>query len=262
MWRTFFSLYRTDLVIDTSRLATMRVTVPAGSGQDAGTAREFVARLNERLTASGRLSSATMANAQIIGSPGSTRELVIAGRPQEPAGKAPTTQYLSTGDRFFETTRIPIVRGRSLGAADGTRDAKAPSSTSDLPLCSSQNENPIGRRIQLIDPRAKVPQYPWLTIVGVSRTSTEPLLNQPEQPVVYQPLGADPLPQPSMTVVVADMPLQAAASALREEVRALRPGLAVYAIEPLDAAVARGRMAQKLSARARHSGRIGLLLAP
>jgi putative ABC transport system permease protein len=33
---------------------------------------------------------------------------------------------------------------------------------------------------------------------------------------------------------------------LREEVRALAPGLAVYAVEPLDAAVARGRMAQKL----------------
>jgi putative ABC transport system permease protein len=71
-------------------------------------------------------------------------------------------------------------------------------------------------------------------------------LNQPEQPVVYQPVRVDPLPQRSMTVIVADMPLQAAASALREEVRALRPGLAVHAIEPLDAAVARGRMAQKL----------------
>ena len=249
MWRSFFALYRADLVIDTSRLTTMRVAVPAGPGQTDESARDFVARLNDRLVvarASGRLSSATMASGQIIGFPGSTRELVIAGRAQDPAGKPPTTQYLSTGDRFFETTRLPIVRGRGLSQADGDHRREGAVVNERFAALFFPNEDPIGRRIQLIDARAGISQAPWLTIVGVSRTVPSPFANQAEQPVVYQSFRVDPLPHRSMAVLVADMPLQAAASALREEVRALRPGLAVSAIEPLDAAVARGRMAQKL----------------
>ncbi len=246
MWRSFITLYRADLVIDTSRLTTMRVAVPGGSGQAADTGREFVAQLNDRLAASGRLSSATMANGQIIGSPGSSRELVIAGRARGPAGKAPTTQYLSTGDRFFETTQLPIVRGRGLGAGDGDAGREGAVVNERFAALFFPNEDPIGRRIQLIDPRAGIPRHPWLTIVGVSRTVPSPFANQSDQPVVYQSFRVDPVPQRSMTILVADVPLEAAAHALREEVRALRPGLAIYAIEPLDAAVARGRMAQKL----------------
>jgi ABC-type antimicrobial peptide transport system permease subunit len=98
----------------------------------------------------------------------------------------------------------------------------------------------------LVDPQAGSASYPWLTIVGVSRTVPSPLANQPERPVVHQSLRADPIAHRSVTIIVADMSLQAAASAVREEVRALQPGLAVSAIETLDVAVARGRMAQKL----------------
>jgi putative ABC transport system permease protein len=246
MWRSFLALYRADLVIDTSRLTTMRVSVPPGPDQTAGTAREFVARLNDRLNASGRLPSATMANSQILGSPGSTRELVIAGRAQEPAGKSRTTHYLSIGDRFFETTRLSIVRGRGLGTVDGSAGRETVVVNERFAALFFPDEDPIGQRIQLVDGRAAMPQYPWLTIVGVSRTVPSPLANQAHQPVVYQSFRDDPLPQRSMAVIVADVPPQAAAAALREEVRALHPGLAVYAIEPLDAAVARGRMAQKL----------------
>jgi putative ABC transport system permease protein len=246
MWRSFIALYRADLVIDASRLMTMRVGVRSEPGQSAESARAFVARLNDRLIASGRLPAATMANAQIIGSPGSTRELIVAGRAPDPAGKPPTTHYLSIGDRFFETTRLPIVRGRTLSPTDGDAGREAAVVNERFAALFFPDDDPIGRRIQLIDRRAAVQQFPWLTIVGVSRSVPSPFANQPDQPVVYQSFRADPAPQRSMGLIIADMPLQAAASAVREEIRALRPGLAVYAIEPLEVAVARGRMGQKL----------------
>ena len=245
MWHSFFTLYRADLVIDTSRLMTMRVAVPPGApSADAG--GEFIARLNDRLAASGRLTSATMAGSQVIGAPGTTRELVVAGRARGPADKAPTTHFLTVGDRFFETTRLPIVRGRALGVADGDTGREGAVVNERFAALFFTSEDPIGQRIQLVDPRATHARFPWLTIVGVSRTVPSPFANQRDQPVVYQSFRADPLPSRSMSILVADMPLDAAASAVREEVRALRPGLAVSAIEPLDAAVARGRMAQKL----------------
>jgi putative ABC transport system permease protein len=224
----------------------MRVTAPAAPGQTPAAAREFVTRLNDRLATADRLPSATLASSQIVGAPGSTRELVIAGRAKAPDGKTPTTQFLSTGDRFFETIGLPIVRGRGLNPNDGDAGREGAVVNERFAALFFPNEDPIGRRLQLIDSRAANQPYPWLTIVGVSRTVPSAFANQTDQPVVYQSFRADPLLQRSITIIVADMPLHAAAAAVREEVRALRPGLAVHAIEPLDTAVERGRMAQKL----------------
>ena len=245
MWRTFVGLYRADLVIETSRLTTMRLTLPGGAEYPPSARREFFSRLNDRLASSSRLSSATMASDQVIGSPGATRQLTIAGRPIE-EGKEPTTQYLSVGDRFFETMKLPLVRGRALAPGDGDSGREAAVVNERFVALFSLNEDPIGRRIQLIDADARETTFPWLTIVGISPTVPSPIANSEPQPVVYMPFRADPLPQRSITVVVADTALPIAARVLREEVQALQPGLAVYAIEPLDAAVARGRMAQHL----------------
>ncbi len=246
MWRTFVGLYRADLVVETSRLTTMRLTLPGGAEHPPSALREFFMRLNDRLASSRRLPSATMASNQVIGSPGATRQLAIAGRPTGQDGKAPTTQYLSVGDRFFDTVKLPLVRGRALEPGDGDSGREAAVVNERFVALFSPNEDPVGRRIQLIDADAKGTTFPWLTIVGISRTVPSPIANIVPQPVVYVPFLADPLPQRSMTIVVADTALPIAASVLREEVQALQPGLAVYAIEPLGAAVARGRMAQHL----------------
>jgi hypothetical protein len=223
----------------------MRVAVPDDQADTAEASRRFLARLEDRLLASGRLPAATMANSQILGSPGSTRELVIAGRAPAPEGSRRTTQYLSVGERFFETTRVPVVRGRPIAAPDGDPGREAAVVNERFAALFFAGEDPIGRRIQLVD-RRQPAEYPWLTIVGVSRTVPSTGANQPDQPVVYQPFRADPLPQRSMSIVVGDVPLQTAADAIREELRVLAPGVAVSAIEPLDTAVERGRMAQKL----------------
>jgi putative ABC transport system permease protein len=66
------------------------------------------------------------------------------------------------------------------------------------------------------------------------------------QPIVYVPLRSA-LESPRVTtILVADAALVTAASALREEVRALNPSLALHAIQSLDEVVAGGREAQKL----------------
>jgi predicted permease len=55
MWRSFVALYQADRVIDTSRLSTMRVGLPTGPGQTDDTRRAFLARITDRLSASGKL---------------------------------------------------------------------------------------------------------------------------------------------------------------------------------------------------------------
>jgi putative ABC transport system permease protein len=237
MWRTFITLYHADLVIDTSRLMTMRVNLPT---------RDFFFRLEERLATSGRLSSVALTTGRFIGSPGSTRSLSVAGQSVDPSAKERTTQILTVGDRFFETIGLPIVRGRALTRSDGDIGAEGAVVNERFAALFFPNQDPIGQRIQLANAAMKGVTFPWHIIVGVSRTVPSPFVNQQAQPVVYVPVRSDPEPPRFAAIVVGDMSLAAAAAVLREEVRALNPSLAVHAIESLDTDVARGRMAQKL----------------
>jgi putative ABC transport system permease protein len=188
----------------------------------------------------------SIADSQVNGSPGSTRQLAIAARVRDVTRPAETTQYLSVGERFFETLALPIVRGRALTAADGDAEREGAVVNERFAALFFPNGDPIGQRIHLTDADAKTLVFPWLTIVGVSRPVPSPMMYNEDRPVVYQSFRADPMLPRSLTIVVADTPLATAASVVRAEVRALQPGLAVFAIEPLDAAVARGRGAQKL----------------
>jgi putative ABC transport system permease protein len=245
MWRTFVALYQTDLVIDVSRLTTMWVWVPARFEESPVTRREFFARVEERIVTSSRFPAATISSANVVGAPGWNRELAIAGRPK-PAGEAPRVQFVSVGDRFFETVRLPIVLGRALRPADGDAGREGVVVNERVVELFFANDNPIGQRIQLFQPSAKDVTFPWLTIVGVARTVPSGSANNQFQPLVYQPLRVDPIPPRSVTITVGDMTLAAAASAAREEMRALDPGLAVSGIESLDTAAARGGGAQQL----------------
>jgi putative ABC transport system permease protein len=58
--------------------------------------------------------------------------------------------------------------------------------------------------------------------------------------VLYVPLGAVPL-QGAATILVRARDASGAAQALREQVKALDPNLALYAIEPVEEILARGR---------------------
>jgi putative ABC transport system permease protein len=247
MWRTFLVLRDANLVIDTSRLTTMKVTLPTGAGQSDQSRREFVARLDERLVASGRFSSATLTAAfQVIGHTGTTRQLAIAGRASDKEGKPPTTQVASVGDRYFETLRLPIVRGRALAPDDGGVAREAVVVNEAFAERFFPNEDPIGQRIQLVDPGANGVAFAWHTVVGVARSIPSHFVNQQPPPLVYVPLRSAIESPRSVMIVLGDVPLATAASLLREEVRALNPSLALYAIQPLDRVVEIGRNAQKL----------------
>jgi putative ABC transport system permease protein len=247
MWRTFIAIRTTDLVIDTSRLTTMKVTLPAGAGQSDQSRRDFIARLDERLAASGRLPSVAVTTAfQIIGSPGTTRQLGIAGRAIDKEGQPPTTQIMSVGDRYFETLRLPIVRGRALAPDDGGTGREAVVVTEAFVERFLPNADPIGERVQLVDPEAKGVTVAWHTIVGVARSIPSHFVNQQPPPLVYVPVRSALGSPREVTIVVGDVPLVTAATVVREELRTLNPSLALYAMQPLDKIVEIGSNAQQL----------------
>jgi uncharacterized membrane protein YeaQ/YmgE (transglycosylase-associated protein family) len=106
--------------------------------------------------------------------------------------------------------------------------------------------DPIGQRIRLR--RANAPGgQSWLTVVGVTRFLADFGPPSLRRPVVYVPLRGESSPGPDVSIVARGADgIGPMVSLLREQVRALDPGLPLYGIETLDAAAARSRTPQRL----------------
>jgi predicted permease len=248
LWGGFIAAYTRDTVIDTADLMTMRFTL-AGEKYATGADRtRFLQALEDRLSELSVLSSATLASAPPFDVGGPARAVSLDGRDAQPGQTLPLASYVQTGVRYFETVRLPLSRGRALTAADGRAGQEGAVVDERFVSALLGGEDPIGRRVRLTMPAPSEANEPrWFTIVGVARTlppaGPPPLV----RPVVYVPMEAEPSPERAAAMLVRDPAgLAAVVPVLREEVRRLDPDVAVYAIETMDAIVARQRYGARL----------------
>jgi putative ABC transport system permease protein len=252
IWRSFLEQYQRDLVLDTSNLVVMGVGLPVQKYSTPEARTRFYDRLQERLAAIPIISAATIANTPPFQEFANARELSLESRPKPGAGSAPARSSVSmvqTGERYLETIGLNVVRGRTLSGSD--RQPGRESVVVDERFASTffPNGDALGQRVRLSTTNARAPQdpspNPWLTIVGV--VPSLPHLGPPPlaRPVIYVPIGAWPL-QGASTIIVRGTDVRAAIGIVREEVRALDFDLPVYAIETVDAAVARSRYPVRL----------------
>jgi predicted permease len=240
LWRAFIERYRQDTVIETSGVVAMRLALPAQKYASASDRKRFLEQLNQRLSEMTVFSAVTMAGQapMDIGAP--AREVFVEGTEYAPGEKPPLASYLLTGARYFETLRLPLVRGR--GIQDGDERPGREGAVVDERFAARffPDRDPIGRRIRI--GAAGV----WYTIVGVARALPESGPPSELRPLVYAPLQAEPEPDGRAAIIVKG-PLAAVSATLREEVRAMDPALPLFGIETLDDAQARARIPARLS---------------
>jgi putative ABC transport system permease protein len=118
MMRSFLALYRSDLGIETSHLLTMRLNLPLTKYPRREPRAELYRHLEERLRGvAGIQSAALTTNAPMQG--GLERQLAIEGRPETPGVPPPAVTMLGISSGYFDTLRLPIVRGRAFTDVDG-----------------------------------------------------------------------------------------------------------------------------------------------
>ena len=91
--------------------------------------------------------------------------------------------YRLVGDGYFETMRIPLLRGRSFGPNDRATTPHVAVVTRAFAKVAWGKENPIGRRIKW------VPQFDnhddWLTVIGVVENTKSFAADDRTGPAVY-----------------------------------------------------------------------------
>ena len=94
----------------------------------------------------------------------------VEGRPVEPSLPQPPIRFRSVTPQYFETFRIPVVRGRTFQEADWAGEpAVALNESAERMLFAG--ERALGRRIRFPAPPAiggQPVQRPWYTVVGVT----------------------------------------------------------------------------------------------
>jgi putative ABC transport system permease protein len=232
MVRSFLTLYRIDVGVDTSRLMTMRVQLPPSKYADPGARRGFFERLEPRLGAIPGVEAAAVTTG-VPGRDGGERLLEIDGPARTAAPVHVSTVTISP--RFFLAAGVPMVRGRSFDDADGAEGAESVIVNDRLAEQFFPGEDPIGKRLRFTQ-RQRAPGVPldvWRTVVGVSgRILHGSSLDLYENAVVYIPYRQES-PGDAWLLVRSALPPSAVMDAVRREVQGLDRDQPVFTIQTL-----------------------------
>jgi predicted permease len=247
MMRSFMTMYRLDVGVDTSHLLTMNLQLPDRKYPALEQRLAFYERLQERLKANPSIENVTITSNPPLGG-GFLRNLEIDGKPLDQGQVAARVTMLTVDPRYFETIGIPLQRGRNLTDEDGMTGRESAVVNQRFAALHFPNEDPIGRRITLsIDlqggapPAGGSPTSLTATIVGIVPNVRQRDFQLPDpDPIAYLPFRTDP--RAFMTLLVrssGDPNLMT--PVLREEVRAVDADLPLFGIYTMDAALARQR---------------------
>ncbi len=201
-------------------------TLEAGYSNEQG--KEFYKELLARVQALPGVQSASLADCVPLGVIEEDDPIYVEG--QLPPPGQPATRFFDNqvSPGYFETLRIPILRGRAFTGADkhSTRLVAIVNQTMARRLWP--NQNPIGRRFKL-----QSQSNPWTTVVGVAKDSKYRSIVGGPIPYFYLPLSQDFGDLETLQVRTVQPP-QAMAREIEQQIHSLAQNLPVFHVETME----------------------------
>jgi predicted permease len=170
-------------------------------------------------------------------------------------GDAEARVYLNAaGPGYFDTLRLPILRGRGFTESDTTGAPQVAVVNETLAKNLWGSDDPLGREIMLDDRMIRV--------VGVARNSKYDEVTEDPRPFMYLSIDQNPQLDRETVLVRAATASAGLAVALRAAIQGLDPALPVFDVRPLSALFAdRNDKQRGVSALLAGFGTVALLLA-
>ncbi len=247
--KSFVRLRGVNPGFDTRSLLTVWIQLSMTRYPQRDTRPAFFKQVLERVTALPGVQSAAWIDAPPWSGTVASDTFEIEGRPPVPAAQRPIAEPHVISPSFFRTAEIPLLNGRILTDADDAQHPAVVVINEGLARRFFPGEDPIGKRINFIDP----PSAPvWLTIVGVvGDVHYDALSVEPGADAYTSYLQPYPLFASSYSTLV----LRAAnptslVSAIRRQVMAVDPDQPIGAVKTmddyLDASISRQRLSMVL----------------
>jgi predicted permease len=231
MLRSLFKLQKVKPGFDPERVLAMRVTANWSKYTTGQQYRDLSLRLVERARSVPGVLSAAMAstyplNPLGLATGGFNVNFQIEGRPPNPNEPTPQVDYRVASADYFQTIRLPLLKGRLFTEADDAQAQQVAVINQTMARHRWGDEDPVGKRISFDQGKN------WVTIAGVVGDVRQYGLNREPTDEIYRPMrqtgGASYL-LARTTVAPSVMMAQ-----LRQEVYAVDPENAIDQAQTLE----------------------------
>ncbi len=231
------------------------------AGYTARTGPVFARSLVDRVTALPDVRSATIAAVLPLGG-----DALGLGGLQVPGVAPPEGRSYLDADwnvvepGYFETMRMPLVRGRDFSGADGPDSRSVAIVNETAARQWWPGRDPVGQLLLQQDGGPDTTKMRRLAIVGVAKDAKYRLLSDPPLPFVFVPLAQQYLPR--VSIVARTRSGGRIASELAAVVAAMNPNLPIVMSETLENHAEFGLVPQRVAGSVAGTlGVVGVLLA-
>jgi predicted permease len=229
-----------DTGFDPRGLVTASFQLPQNQYDTDAKQAAFYVALDEKLAAlPGVTSSALALSLPFSGfDPGSSFQ--IEGRPMGPGDPGPHSALDWITPRYFETMRIPLLKGRYFSRQDRMGTQPVVIIDENLARQYWPGQDPVGQRLR------RGPDSPWSTVVGVvAHVMHSALVGDSGKGVCYYPIFQQPLQQ-AFLIVRTGADLAQMTRPIQAAVASVDPGQPVSNFATMDEYVARSLKPQRI----------------
>ena len=236
--RSLWAMAASPLGFDPDRVLVVAVQLPPRDYATTEARARFFEQFEERLRVLPgvtNVASASELPTRVMNRNGVFPE----GAPPTTSDAVPFINYVGVSPEYFETARIPLLRGRSFGPDDRADRPPTLVISESMARRFWPGGNALGSRLRM----GPDPSAPFLEIVGiVADVRNDPARAEPE-PMMYASNRSDPWGGSTFLIRTAGDPL-ALVPAVRRELAAIDPRVPID-----DALTLRGMLAEGLSGR-------------
>jgi len=177
--RTLVNLKNLDTGFDTDNLLLFGIN-PTKAGYKGPALNDFYTRVQQRVAALPGVVSATASLHLLLSGSARSDNIWVAGYNPKP-GERLSVRVVPAGSKFFETMKIPLLRGRDFSEGDNESAPKVAVVNQALVKRYFANRDPIGQRIGWDH------ETPDMEIIGVAKEAKYDSLRRDAPATVYHP---------------------------------------------------------------------------
>lgn len=228
--RSFLNLRGASPGFDTAPLLTVRFFMTGDSYTTAEQKAQRVDDIMRRIENLPGVESAFASNFIPLDAGGRSANAVIDGRPM-PKGEEPTILYTAVTPHLYKTMGLPILKGRDFTDAEGAGLTAVAVVNETMARRLWPNTDAIGGRFRLTGPKDE-----WFTVIGVAPDIRMFDMDDdtPDYAVAYVPYRFENFANIGLTIRAANDNPAGLAAAVRGEIRASDPGLAIFNIRTME----------------------------
>jgi putative ABC transport system permease protein len=207
---------------------------------EEGRAQQFFRAAVERAKAVPGVEAATIASDFPLGG-GFERTVFPEGQDEASGYRGTLTQLDDITPTFFETLRIPLIRGRVFNDSDRQNTVQVAVINEAMVKQFWPNTDPLGKRFHFFGEPA------LREVVGVVKNTVVNQIGEEPQPVVYLPITQDFAPAATLQVRTTGRP-EGASGAVRGQLQSIDTNMAITNVQTIQEIMSQGLWAPRMGA--------------